>query len=107
VNDKQTRDVGENIDKRPRVVWIGGKTGFWFKDDAHSTDGWQAAVSTCDRQLHLVVDSREECREHIRLKTAGVEQVVLEELTRPVGFGVSLGRQLTMGPSCDSDDLIL
>jgi hypothetical protein len=47
-------------------------------------------------QLNLVIDTREYSREYIRLEAGRVQRIVLEQLTRLVGFGKRLDRKIAV-----------
>jgi hypothetical protein len=55
----------------------------------------------------MVVDSREDRREHVRLKTGRIEQVILKELAGTICLREGLRRQLAVWPSCNPHDLTL
>src|SRR5437879_3707656 len=54
----------------------------------------------------MVVDSREDRREHVRLKTGRIEQVILKELAGTICLREGLRRQLAVWPSCNPHELV-
>src|SRR5205085_5533060 len=64
-----------------------------FQNDANSADVGQPAVSSGSGQHGGVVQTRDSAGEDVGFKSGSVEQVVLKEFTRLVGFSKGLNRQ--------------
>src|SRR5215813_10069854 len=97
VDDEHWGNVGENIDERARIRRIGRKTGLGLQDDADGAERWQPAVSPGDGQLYVsVIHPRDYGSKHVGFETGGVQQVILKQLTGPVGLGERLHRQVGM-----------
>src|SRR5437764_1397398 len=96
VDYKHIRDIGEYVDKRFGIIWVGGEAGLGFQDQAHGSYSGKTTIATSNCELHVVVDAGETGGEHIGLETRSVEKIVLKQLTLLVRFGVRLGRQLAM-----------
>src|SRR5260370_32076583 len=80
---------------------------FWFNHQPNPANGRQTTVSTSSRQHGCIIDSRNPRRENIWFEAVRVQQIVLEELTRLIGFCVSLHGQDTVWPSRKSYELVL
>src|SRR5215510_11479740 len=90
VDNEQSGNIGEDVDKRSRVSGIGRKTGLGLQYDTNGADGGQAAIGASDRQLCGVIDTRDDGREDVGFKTGCIEQVVLEQLASAIGFSINL-----------------
>ena len=90
VDNEQSGNVGEDIDERSWIVGVGGKAGLRLEHDTNCADCGQAAIGAGDRQLCGVIDTGDKCRENIRFKPRCVEQIILEQLARAIGFSVNL-----------------
>src|ERR1700719_3653410 len=82
VNDEQPRDVRKHVDESTGVVRIGRESRCGFQYDTYCADRRQSgrnisAIGAGDGQLHVVIDSWEDGRENIWLKTASIKKVIL------------------------------
>ena len=73
VDNKQSRDVSENVNGRSDVIGICRFARFRFQNDSHGSDGRQPAVGSGGGAFGGVVDPRDNVGEDVRLKTGGVE----------------------------------
>src|SRR5262249_26206343 len=104
IDHEQTRDVGKDIDERANVVRVGRQAGLGLEHDPYRSDRRETAVWSGCREHSLVVHARDQAGERVRLKSQGVQQVILEKLARlglargciRVSFGIGLRRQLAV-----------
>src|ERR1700730_5748673 len=76
VDHEQRRNVREDIDEGARIGGVGRQTRLRLQNDANSADGRQTAISAGDGELDMIVYARRHRRKDIRLKAAGIEQIV-------------------------------
>jgi len=99
VDDEQRGDVGEDIVEGTRIVRVGGQARLGLQNHAHGADRGEAAIPTGGGQLHVpVIHPGDYGSKDVGLETIRVQQIVLEQLAGPVGFGKYLQRQIRMRP---------
>src|SRR6266851_17351 len=86
VDDEHSRDVGKDVDEGAWIVWINWEPRFRFQHNPNCADGRKAAIAAGDGQLNVVIYPRKYCREDVWFKTGSIEEIVLKELARRIGF---------------------
>ena len=92
VDDEQRGDVGEHVVEGTWIIGIGRKPGLGLQDHTHGANRREPAVPSGDRQLNMIVHAGDDGREDIGFEAGRVQQVILEQLARPVRFGKRLDR---------------
>jgi hypothetical protein len=87
VDDEQRRNVSEDTLKARGLFGSVGSPGFGLQDNTHGANSLQSAIRAGDGQLHVVIHAGEYGGKDVGLETGRVQQVILEQLTGPVGFG--------------------
>ena len=98
VNDKQWRNVSEDIVEGSWILGIGRKPRLGLQHDPHGADRRQSAISSGDGQLHVVIHPGKYSGKDVRFETSRVQQVILEQLTGRIGFGEHLHRRIGVRP---------
>src|ERR1700675_2843653 len=93
VDDKQRRDVREDVQKCFRVTRVGGQPWLELENHADGSECWQAAVASRDGELCGIVDAGKDLRKDVGFEALRVEQIILNQLPRLVRFGKYLHRQ--------------
>jgi hypothetical protein len=72
VDDEQAGNIGEDVDEGIRIVRIRWQPRLGLQHEAHGSHCRQSTVAAGYAQLSMVVDPRENLREYIGLKAAGI-----------------------------------
>ncbi|ABF88336.1 putative lipoprotein [Myxococcus xanthus DK 1622] len=107
VDDEKTRDVRDDVDERSRVIRVDREPLLGLQDEAHRSNRRKIAVGARGGEHRRVVDARDERGEDVGLEVVGVEEVVLEQLTRAIGLGVELDGKRTVGSTRKPRELVL